>query len=286
MNNNLPDVQEMMKPIIYMPIKQVGVENINLTFMLELKRGGLGWSIPANTSIKTNLKDSKKGISMSRLLLTLRPFLGFSLKHKLIFNILEKIKENIGCEDAVMKFEFDLPILKKSVLSDFEFPLFHKCFFEGRSIGAKQEFIQGVKVQYASYCPCSAELSNNLVTSGQTESPGFPHAQRSYADVVVKNNLHKDTMWLEDIIEMIYKVIPTQPYPIIKRIDEQEIARIASENPLFVEDAIRLISNELNQNDNILDWIVKCSHEESIHTHEAIAVNWKHDGDFNENYFI
>ena len=23
------------------------------------------------------------------------------------------------------------------------------------------------------------------------------------------------------------------------------------------------------------DWIVKCSHEESIHTSEAIAINWK-----------
>jgi len=85
---------------------------------------------------------------------------------------------------------------------------------------------------------------------------------------------------------LVYDVIKTQPYPIIKRLDEQEIARIASENPLFVEDAIRLISNELKKK-NVLDWIVKCSHEESIHTHEAIAINWKGIvGGFDENYFI
>jgi GTP cyclohydrolase FolE2 len=24
-----------------------------------------------------------------------------------------------------------------------------------------------------------------------------------------------------------------------------------------------------------MDWIVKCIHEESIHTSEAVAVNWK-----------
>jgi len=286
MNDNLPDVQETMKPIIESPIKQVGVENIKLNFMLEMKTGGLVF-IPANTTIKTDLKSSKKGISMSRLLLTLKPYLGTPLNHSIMFKILDKIKENIDCCEVYLKFEFDLPIMKTSILSDYEFPLFHKCFFEAQ-LSNGYSFIQGVKVQYASYCPCSAELSKDLVESGKSEKCGFPHAQRSYADIVVLNDLEAEKLWLEDLIELVYRVIKTQPYPIIKRVDEQEIARIASENPLFVEDAIRLISNELKKDNRILDWIVKCSHEESIHTHEAIAINWKGgviDG-FNENYFI
>ena len=81
-------------------------------------------------------------------------------------------------------------------------------------------------------------------------------------------------VWLEDIIEAVESKIKTLPYPVIKRIDEQEIARVAAENPMFVEDAIRLISQSLDDMP-IRDWIVKCSHEESIHTHEAIAVNWR-----------
>ena len=44
---------------------------------------------------------------------------------------------------------------------------------------------------------------------------------------------------------------------------------------MFVEDAIREISDALNKLDGVQDWIVKCSHEESIHTSEAIAINWK-----------
>ena len=82
-------------------------------------------------------------------------------------------------------------------------------------------------------------------------------------------------VWLENIIEAVENVIPTLPYPVIKRVDEQEIARIAGENPMFVEDAIRAISQSLTNIEGISDWIVKCSHEESIHTSEAIAVNWK-----------
>ena len=44
---------------------------------------------------------------------------------------------------------------------------------------------------------------------------------------------------------------------------------------MFVEDAIRAISQSISNIDGVIDWIVKCSHEESIHTSEAIAVNWK-----------
>ena len=64
-------------------------------------------------------------------------------------------------------------------------------------------------------------------------------------------------------------------YPVIKRVDEQEIARVAAENPMFVEDAIRKISNSVNQIPGVIDWVIKCIHEESIHTSEAVAVNWK-----------
>jgi GTP cyclohydrolase I len=94
-------------------------------------------------------------------------------------------------------------------------------------------------------------------------------------------------LWLEEIIEMVESVIKTIPYPIVKRIDEQEIAKIASQNPIFVEDAIRLISDKLNNCDKIYDWIIKCVHEESIHTSEAIAINWKGiEGGFDGRYYL
>ncbi len=93
-------------------------------------------------------------------------------------------------------------------------------------------------------------------------------------------------IWLEDIIESVERSIKTIPYPIIKREDEQAIAEIAAENPIFVEDAIRQISNELEQM-SVEDWIVKCVHEESIHTSEAIAVNWRGvSGGFDYKFFL
>lgn len=284
MNNKecLPDIQ-CTAPNLSIPIRQVGVENVELPFKLEMKSGGF-YQLNANVSIRTNLDKDTKGISMSRLLLTLKPYLDLPLKQALIRQILEDIKNNLGSTDSFIKFEFRMPLIKKSIKTENSFPLYYKCRFEGQLfqdvIKLDEDFkvphlffrfYQGVKIQYASYCPCSAELCNHL---GENGSRGFPHNQRSFADIIIeaKNGYY---VWLEDIINTVEENIKTLPYPIIKRIDEQEIARVAAENPMFVEDAIRIISNTLNNIEGVNDWIVKCSHEESIHTSEAIAVNWK-----------
>ena len=282
MSEDLPDVQEM-EPEIKIPIQQVGVENVEIPFMLQSRRGSYH-ELTAKISLRTNLNFDKKGISMSRLLLTLKPFLEKPLKHFIINEILSQLKSNLGTTASFIRFDFKLPVVKQSPISDNEFPLYYNCWFEGQLIDENFLFYQGVKVQYASYCPCSAELAKDLEDKGCSQ--GFPHAQRSFATVAIEPQ--EDVyIWLEDIIEMIESSIKTLPYPIIKRVDEQEISKIASQNPIFVEDAIRQISSILFNDEKIRDWIVKCSHEESIHTHEAIALNWKGvENGFNEKYFM
>lgn len=275
----LPDIQ-CTEPNIKIPIRQVGVENVEVPFRLESKYGGFHQMV-ANVSMRTGLDSNTKGISMSRLLLTLKPYLDLPLKSKLIQEILKEMLKNIGGTAAFMKFEFRLPILRKSIKSDNEFPIYYKCRFEGqlfeRDVFIEQGvstsslyygFYQGVTVQYSSYCPCSAELCD------VSSEKAFPHNQRSFAHILIQKN-QEHYLWLEDIIETVENVIPTLPYPIIKRVDEQEIGKIAGKNPMFVEDAIRSISQALDGMKGVEDWIVKCSHEESIHTSEAIAINWK-----------
>jgi GTP cyclohydrolase IB len=274
---SLPDIQ-CSKPNVSIPIKQVGIENIEVPFKLEFRSGGF-CQLNANVSIRTDLDKEMKGISMSRLLLTLKPYLDLPLKQKLIEMILKDLRKNIGSTNSFMKFEFRMPIMRKSIKSDNEFPIYYKCRFEGQLTNNVFMFFQGVIIQYASYCPCSAELCKHL---SENNSIGFPHNQRSFADILVQVK-QASYVWLEDIIDAVESKIKTLPYPVIKRIDEQEIARVAAENPLFVEDAIRLISYQLNNMASIYDWHIKCVHEESIHTSEAIAINWKGiEGGFSE----
>lgn len=221
---------------------------------------------------------------MSRLHMTLSKYLNQPLKHKLIFQILSDLAGSQDEKESFMSFDFKLPMSRTSPATNHAYPLYYDCKFEGSVTDYDQfSFFQGVRVQYASYCPCSAALSMDLKGKGKK---GFPHAQRSYADVVVKID-PPNYVWLEDIIETVESNIATLPYPIIKRPDEQEIARIAAENPMFVEDAIRLISLSLFHKKDYVDWIVKCTHEESIHTSEAIAMNWKGvPGGFDGTYYF
>ena len=278
----LPDVQ-CSSPNLAIPIKQVGVENVEVPFILQTKYGGFH-QMTANVTIMTDLNETTKGISMSRLLLTLKPYLGLPLKSILIKEIIQTILKNVEGSAAFMRFEFKLPIIRKAIKTNNEFPIYYKCKFEGQIYRVKDvtsnddidwpfvdqfRFFQGVTVQYASYCPCSAELCNALV------EPGFPHNQRSFAHILTETDTDKHYVWLEDIIDAVEDNIHTLPYPIIKRVDEQEIGRIAAQNPMFVEDAIRIISDSIDTIPGIIDWIVKCIHEESIHTSEAVAVNWK-----------
>jgi len=281
MSNDLPDIQGD-EPRIKIPIKEVGVANVKVPFSMQSKYGG-NKPMVANVSMRTNLDPDTKGISMSRLIRTLKDYLDLPLKQTLIKQILEDLMKNVGSTESYMRFDFELPIVRKSILSDNEFPIFHPCRFEGQMRGNEFKFFQGAVVQYASYCPCSAELSNDLKEKG---SNGFPHAQRSFAEILIESK-HGSYLWLEDIIESVERAIKTIPYPIIKRVDEQQIAKIAAENPIFVEDAIRQISFEINQLPEVYDWIVKCSHEESIHTSEAIAVNWKgKNNGFDYKFFL
>ena len=62
---------------------------------------------------------------------------------------------------------------------------------------------------------------------------------------------------------------------------------MAKSYPLFVEDAIRYIMRAIEEKRGILDWFVKCTHEESIHPSNAVAVAWKGvQGGFDETTYI
>ncbi len=272
MEKSLPDVQ-CYKPNIPISIKQVGVENVVIPFVLKYHNTKYNYSpILTTTSVRCFLDSDKKGISMSRCIRTLKSYMNTPLNQMMIKDLLYKLKDVLESDKTYIKFKFKFPIFRKSIKSDNEFPVYYDSFFEGKLNNDEFDFYQGIRIQYASYCPCSGELSKHLEKQGLK---GFPHNQRSFANIIVKTSKETGIVFLEDINDIVENVIKTLPYAIIKREDEQEIAKIASGNPLFVEDAIRLISNELENDKRILDWYVKCIHEESIHTSEAISINFK-----------
>ena len=98
---------------------------------------------------------------------------------------------------------------------------------------------------------------------------GIPHSQRSNARLSIEFD---KLIWIEDVLEMCNKALTTETLVFCKRQDEQAFAEKNGAQPKFVEDAIRYLANELNENTDVKDYKVICSHQESLHSHDAVAV--------------
>jgi GTP cyclohydrolase I len=98
-----------------------------------------------------------------------------------------------------------------------------------------------------------------------------PHSQRSVARVSVEL-LSGSLLWFEDLIDIMRTAIPTETQVMVKREDEQAFAELNAANPIFVEDAARLYCEQLLKDDRIGDFRVVASHQESLHSHDAVSI--------------
>jgi GTP cyclohydrolase I len=87
--------------------------------------------------------------------------------------------------------------------------------------------------------------------------------------VTVETN---DFVWIEDIIELVEKNASSELYGLLKRPDEKYVTEKAYDNPKFVEDMVRDIATDLNQNSKITSYTVESENFESIHNHSAYAM--------------
>ena len=68
------------------------------------------------------------------------------------------------------------------------------------------------------------------------------------------------------------EAVPTETQVMVKREDEQAFAELNGSNPIFVEDAVRSFAQKLSAEPRINDYRIIASHQESLHSHDAISV--------------
>ncbi|MBP1750749.1 MAG: cyclohydrolase, partial [Deltaproteobacteria bacterium] len=119
------------------------------------------------------------------------------------------------------------------------------------------EFIVFVSVPINTLCPCSKEISIHGA-----------HNQRGVTRVEVNT---RRFFWIEDLITVIESSASSDIYSILKREDEKYITERAFENPKFVEDVVRDISEKLSGNANVRWFSIEAENFESIHNHSAYA---------------
>ena len=95
------------------------------------------------------------------------------------------------------------------------------------------------------------------------------HSQRSVARISVEFDKN---LWIEDLQKICEKALQTETQVIVKREDEMAFAELNGAYLKFVEDAARLLYEQLIKDERIKDFRIICSHQESLHSHDAISV--------------
>lgn len=295
--DTLPDVTSHTLQDNLLPLQWVGMEHISVPITLALRTDTKFTSV-ADASIYVSINDTAaKGIHMSRLHAILNEFSDRVCSKATVDHMLdEAIESQSGLSDnAKIELGFDLLLEKPALVSGESGYQAYPVTICADSTGGKRNYAIGLTIPYSSTCPCSASLSRQLVAHAvdrqfagemidkaslldwiQSErgSVATPHAQRSYAYIKLETG---DNPWpeLDVLVPELEAVIGTPVQTAVKRVDEQQFARLNAENLMFCEDAARRIKLHLQQMPSVTDYWLKVEHQESLHAHNAVVIDQK-----------
>ena len=269
--DELPDMNEAADSIqgANVPIQQVGISNFKLPLKFAVKGGQpivLETSVTGAVSLEANLK----GINMSRIMRSFYDYRDRVFSLDTLKVILGAYIRKVEAFDARIQLSFSYPILQPSLRSENVGYQYYKVVFEGLMdrTGKFRRFLQ-LDYVYSSACPCSAELAEHAREIRGVYS--IPHSQRSKARVWVEIADGRK-LSIEDLQKHCLKALKTETQVIVKREDEQAFAEMNGAYIKFVEDAARLVYEQLAGDARIKDFQVACSHLESLHSHDAVSV--------------
>ncbi|MBK0329064.1 GTP cyclohydrolase I FolE2 [Rhodobacteraceae bacterium F11138] len=269
---SLPDLQNGPSSLIrgaQQQIQHVGISNFRLPIRFHTRDSG---DLTLETSVTgtVSLDAGKKGINMSRIMRSFYAHAERIFSFEVIEAALDDYKSDLDSIDARIQMRFSFPVRVESLRSGLSGYQYYDIALELiESEGARQK-IMHLDYVYSSTCPCSLELSEHA--RGIRGQLATPHSQRSVARISVQLDCEADCMWFEDLIEACRRAVPTETQVMVKREDEQAFAELNAANPIFVEDAARLFCEQLQADDRIGDFRVIASHQESLHSHDAVSI--------------
>ena len=272
----LPDLQNGPASLIRgarTPIQHVGISNFRLPirFHTRASDGTGAGDVTLETSVTgtVSLDADKKGINMSRIMRSFYAHAEKRFSMNVIEAALDDYKSDLESFDARIQMRFSFPMRVASLRSGLSGWQYYDIALElVDRAGARRRFLH-LDYVYSSTCPCSLELSEHA-RSGRGQL-ATPHSQRSVARISVEL-LPAEILWFEDLIEICRAAVPTETQVMVKREDEQAFAELNAAHPVFVEDAARLFYAGLAAEPRIGDFRVIASHQESLHSHDAVSL--------------
>ena len=296
MTRSLPDISLNTQAHIHTPIHWVGMDNIDIPLWFAEEQPEAHNTLPTQACFQVDMANPKsKGIHMSRLYQLLDKLTSVQpLNPDALLAILKEAflgQQEAQASQARLILRFNLLIKRPALLTDdlggwkrYPVQLHAQLSPAGFQLSAE------VKVGYSSTCPCSAALARQLLaehfltsftatkTCGvqqvadwlqQHGSFATPHSQRSQATVSVSVPTNSTHFGLLQLLDDIEQALATPLQTAVKRIDEQEFARLNGQNLMFVEDAVRRLQQALTG--QYANFSATVRHLESLHAHDALA---------------
>ncbi|MDK3016134.1 GTP cyclohydrolase FolE2 [Pseudodonghicola flavimaris] len=269
---SLPDLQNGPSSLIRgakQQIQHVGISNFRLPIRFHTRDDG---DLTLETSVTgtVSLEADKKGINMSRIMRSFYAHAERTFSFEVMEAALDDYKADLESFDARIQMRFSFPARVASLRSGLSGYQYYDIALELVETAGVRKKIMHLDYVYSSTCPCSLELSEHA--RSQRGQLATPHSQRSVARISVAQDCESDCLWFEDLIEACRRAVPTETQVMVKREDEQAFAELNAANPIFVEDAVRLFCAELQADQRIGDFRVVASHQESLHSHDAVSM--------------
>lgn len=293
----LPDVTSNVSAETPSALQWVGMEDIAVPILMEAQNGNVqAFAAKANAYVSLE-NPNTKGIHMSRVHLAINQLANLECNQANINDLLdEMISSQAGIsQEARIELSFDLLLKKPALLSGESGFQAYPVIIHAEKNKEGYEHQLEITIPYSSTCPCSASLARQMYANAIDEAfPGqsidkstlmnwveseagsvaTPHSQRSYAYICLSLG-NDDWPNLDSLVFDFENVIGTPVQTAVKRSDEQEFARLNATNLMFCEDAARRIKKRLEQMDIIKDYWFKVEHQESLHAHNAVVIDYK-----------
>ena len=268
---SLPDLQNGPSSLIVganVLIQHVGISDFRLPIRYQQREGG---EITLETSVTgtVSLEADRKGINMSRIMRSFYAHADDAFSLDVLETALDDYKGDLDSMDARIQMRLSYPIRVNSLRSGLSGWQYYDIALELIEHGGQRQRIVHLDYVYSSTCPCSLELSEHA-----REGRGrlaTPHSQRSVARISAVMT-GPPRLWFEDVVELCRRAVPTETQVMVKREDEQAFAELNACNPIFVEDAVRAFAEQLLAEPRIGDFRVVASHQESLHSHDAVSL--------------
>ena len=294
----MPDVAAEAQMHLAGALDWVGMDEIEMPILLA-GAGGQAHRVDARVGAFVNLNRADvRGIHMSRLYLhvdrhlSAEPVTPCALRRVLR----DFLDSHQGLSDrALLRVHFDHVVRRAALASAHGGWRSYPVEISAHMYGAQFVAELTVEVQYSSTCPASAALARQLIQlrfaadfadaapdrdavlawlGSEQGIVATPHSQRSAAMVKAKLEPGFDFPVIE-IIDLVENVLQTPVQTAVKREDEQAFALRSGQNLMFCEDAARRIQRALDADQRVSDFLIRATHYESLHPHNAVAVTTK-----------